>query len=152
MKSKNKSIKVIGCIVLGIILVFSIIFVAVYQKCKAWDLALDINSAGWEKYISYDMLSEDLQKVISEEEFSDTNPENRFRMYQKLENLIVDTRPLKEFDGSTSGYNTPYCEFYETDGKKYIVNFRIDIDSRFSKIKVRNFCCDIQERIDILDS
>lgn len=34
MKSKNKSIKVIGCIVIGIVLVFSIIFVIVYQKCK----------------------------------------------------------------------------------------------------------------------
>lgn len=145
MKSENKLIKVIGCIVLGIVLVFSILFVIIYQKCKAWNLALDINSAGWKKYISYDMLSEDLQKVISEEEFSDTNPENRFRMYQELENLIVDTRPTKEFDGSTSGYKTPYCEFYETDGKKYIVNFRIDIDGRFSKIEVRNFCCDIQE-------
>lgn len=103
MKSQNKLIRVIGCIVLGIVLVFSIIFVVVYQKCKAWDLALDITSAGWEKYISYDMLSKDLQKVISEEEFSDTTPENRFRMYQKLENMIIDTRPLKKFDGSTSG-------------------------------------------------
>lgn len=145
MKSKRKLIKIIGSVVVGIIFAFSIIFDAVYQKCKVWDLALDINSAGWEKYISYDMLSEDLQKVISEEEFSDTNPENRFRMYQKLENLIVDTRPMKEFDGSTSGYKTPYCEFYETDGKKYIVDFRIDIDSHFSKIEVRNFCCYISE-------
>lgn len=145
MKSKRKLIKIIGSVVIGIIFAFSIIFYVVYQKCKAWDLALDINSAGWEKYISYDMLSEDLQKVISEEEFSDTNPENRFRMYQKLGNLIVDTRPTKEFDGSTSGYKTPYCEFYETDGKKYIVDFRIDIDSHFSKIEVRNFCCYISE-------
>lgn len=145
MKSKRKLIKIIGSVVIGIIFAFSIIFYVVYQKCKAWDLALDINSAGWEKYISYDMLSEDLQKVISEEEFSDTNPENRFRMYQKLGNLIVDTRPTKEFDGSTSGYKTPYCEFYESDGKKYIVDFRIDIDSHFNKIEIRNFCCYIGE-------
>lgn len=145
MKSKRKLIKIIGGVVIGIIFVSSIILEIVYQKYKVWNLALDINSAGWEKYISYDMLSEDLQKVISEEEFSDTNPENRFRMYQKLGNLIVDTRPTKEFDGSTSGYKTPYCEFYETDGKKYIVDFRIDIDSHFSKIEVRNFCCYISE-------
>lgn len=141
MKSKNKLIKVIGGIVFGIVLVFSIICVVFYWKCEALDLGFSITSEGWEEYISYDMLSEDLQKVISEEEFSDTNPENRFRMYQKLENMIIDTRPLKEFDGSTSGHKTPYCEFYEIDGKKYYVEFRIDIDSRFYKMEVRNFCC-----------
>lgn len=141
MKSKNKLIKVISCIVLGIILVVSIIYVDFNQKCKAWEIGVSINVYGWEKYISYDMLSEDLQKIISEEEFSDTTPENRFRVYQKLENKIIDTRPLKKFDGSTSGYQKPYCEFYEIDSKKYMVKFRIDIDGRFNKIEVRNFCC-----------
>ncbi len=103
-----------------------------------------MNHEGWEKYISYDMLSDDLQKVISEEEFSDTNRENRFRMYQKLENMIIDTRPLKKFDGSTAGGKTPYYELYEIDGKKYWVEFRIDIESHFNKMEVRNFCCYIR--------
>ncbi len=144
MKTKKRLIKIIGGIVLGIVLIFSIIYVVLCWKIDAYNLGMSIHSEGWEKYISYDMLSDDLQEIISEEEFSDTNPQNRFRMYRKLENMIIDKRPLKEFDGTTVGWKTPYCEFYEIDGKKYGVEFRIDIDSHFNKMEVRNFCCYIQ--------
>lgn len=145
MKSRRKLIKIIVGAIIGIVLVVSVICISVYQKCKAWDLSLSVTSAGWEKYISYNMLSKDLKKIISEKEFSDTVPENRFRMYQKLENLITDTRPTKEFDGSTSGYKTPYSEFYTIDGKKYMVEFKIDFEGRLNKVEVRNFCCYIQD-------
>jgi len=144
MKTKKRLIKIIG-IVLGIVLIFSIIYVVLCWKIEASNLGMSIHAYGWEEYISYDMLSDDLQEIISEEEFSDTNPQNRFRMYQKLENMIIDNRPLKEFDGTTVYGKTPYIESYAIDGKKYGVEFRIDIDSHFNKMEVRNFCCYIWE-------
>ncbi|MDE5557260.1 MAG: hypothetical protein K2J32_06135 [Ruminococcus sp.] len=141
MKSKKRLIKIIGGIVLIIVLAFLAVQYRIMNVVEAENLVYSIHSQGWERYITYDMLSDDLQEIISEEEFSDTNPQNRFRMYQKLENMIIDTRPITKFDSSTHGYKTPYTEFYEIDGKKYDVNFRIDINNHFGKMEIRNFCC-----------
>ncbi|MDE6538941.1 MAG: hypothetical protein K2K66_02015 [Ruminococcus sp.] len=146
MKSKKRFIKIIGGIVLIIVLAFLAVQYRIMNVVEAENLVYSIHSQGWERYITYDMLSDDLQEIISEEEFSDTNPQNRFRMYQKLENMIIDTRPITKFDSSTHGYKTPYTEFYEIDGKKYDVNFRIDINNHFGKMEIRNFCCYIYEQ------
>ncbi|MDE6501770.1 MAG: hypothetical protein K2L10_06765 [Ruminococcus sp.] len=144
-KKINILIKVIVSIVVVIILAFTGFYYHVKHTVEAQHLAFSIHGQGWKKYISYDMLSDDLQEIISEEEFSDTDPKNKFRMYRKLENMIIDNRDQSEFYATTTGVKTPYVEFYETDGKKYRVDFRIDIDNHFGKMEVRNFCCHIHE-------
>ena len=126
-------------------LTFIVLYYNAYQSFKANELCSSINPYGWEDSITYSMLSSELQEIISEEEFSDSTPEIRLQMYKKLENLILDDRPLNSFDGSTDFWKTPYCENYEIDGVSYYVEFRIDVKCRFNKMEVRNFTCYIQE-------
>lgn len=146
MKSKKIFIKIIGVILCIIMVVFVAVCCYIkYDIVETENLIIDIHHSGWSRNISYDMLSSELQEIISEEEFSDTNSQNRLAMYRKLENLIIDNRPIEKFNATTTGVKTPYVEFYETDGKKYQVDFRIDIDSHFGKMEVKNFCCYIHE-------
>ena len=141
--------KIVICSLLGIAVIFSMTFLVLYynayQSFKAYELCSSINPYGWEDQITYSMLSPELQKIISEEEFSDPTPETRFQMYKKLEGLILDDRPIESFDGSSYFWKTPYCESYDIDGVSYQVEFRIDVKCHFDKMEVRNFTCYIWE-------
>lgn len=103
------------------------------------ELCKNICREGWEGKLSYSMLSNDLQEIISEEEFSDKSPQGRLSMYRKLENLTLDNRPSTDFKGSTSHFKSPYVEFIEVDNKHYYVDIQIDIDAGMFEPKVVNF-------------
>lgn len=129
-----------------ILLSFCVLYYNACQFYRARELCSGINPIGWEKKITYEMLSPALQEIITEEEFTDPTPEVRLQMYQKLEGLVLDDRPVRQFDGSTEFYKTPYREQYEIDGTEYFIEFRIDVKCRFQKMEVRNFVCYISEQ------
>lgn len=113
------------------------IFVGVYND--AYSIGMEIPGDGWERHITYSMLSKKLKTIISEEEFNDSSPEGRYEMYRKLENLILDDR--ERFDGSTEHWKTPLIEYCEKDGTEYWVYFRIDLVDHLFYPEVVNFCC-----------
>ena len=141
--------KIVISTLIGIVVIISLTFLVLcynaYQSIKAYELCSNIIPCGWENLITYSMLSSELQEIISEEEFSDPTPEIRFQMYKKLEELILDDRPIENFDGSTYFWKTPYCEACDIDGVSYQVEFRIDVKCHFDKMEVRNFTCYIWE-------
>jgi hypothetical protein len=116
------------------------------QAYEARRVAESVKVIGWERAITYPMLSADLQEIISEEEFNDSTTEGRHHMYRKLEDLTLDKHPAEWFDGSTDFYKTPPAEGYELDGVWYTVEFRIDIKCVFDQMEVRNFSCHFYER------
>lgn len=98
----------------------------------------------WELSITYDMLSDKLKSVISEEEFNDRTDRGKYNMYRKLEGLELETR--KKYDPSTCWYKTPPTDCIEVDGRIYIIEYRIDFTSdMFSGVKVINFATYIDE-------
>ena len=103
------------------------------------EICMNIFDKGWEGTLSYSMLSNDLQKIISEKEFTDKSPQGRLSMYRKLENLTLDNRPSTDFKGSTSHFKSPYEEIIEVDNKKYYVEIQIDLDAGLFEPKVVNF-------------
>lgn len=143
MKSKR-----ILQLIITILISASAVFVALYaflyylasKELEARDLCTSIIAAGWEELITYDMLSKELKEIITEEEFLDSSDENRYEMYKKLENLIVDDRPLKNFDGSTHHWKTPGVDRLIIDGEYVYAEIRIDVENRCGKPEVRNFC------------
>lgn len=98
----------------------------------------------WEISITYDMLSDKLKSVISQEEFNDRTDSGKYNMYRKLEGIELETR--KKTDPSTDWYKTPPCDCVEVNGKKYFIEYRIDFTSDFfSGVKVINFITYIGE-------
>ena len=74
----------------------------VYVDMSIEELSSNVTLFGWEDYVKYPMLSDELKSVISEEEFNDNSDESRLSMYKKLENLVIDDRPTSRFKGSTA--------------------------------------------------
>lgn len=98
----------------------------------------------WEISVTYDMLSDKLKSVVSEEEFNDRTDRGKYNMYRKLEGLELETR--KKYDPSTCWYKTPPSDVVEVDGKTYIIGYQIDFTSNLlSGVKVINFITYIYE-------
>lgn len=98
----------------------------------------------WEISVTYDMLSDKLKSVVSEEEFNDRTDRGKYNMYRKLEGLELETR--KKYDPSTCWYKTPPSDVVEVDGKIYIIGYQIDFTSNLlSGVKVINFITYIDE-------
>lgn len=133
------------------ILIFAALLIAagfyhyIFDSVKGYDFCNDVFSHGWEKNIEYSMLSRDLKSIISEEEFNDDTPEGRLKMYEKLNELVLDERPTNSFEGSTHWGKTPCYETIEVDGTRYWTEFGIDITCTFGRIEVRNFTCYLHE-------
>lgn len=102
-------------------------------------LSMDICNKGWEDKLTYSMLSNDLQEIISEEEFTDESPLGRLAIYRKLENLTLDDRSTNKFKGSTSFWKSPCIDIIEVDNKEFYVDIQIDLDAGLIEPKVVNF-------------
>lgn len=148
-KRKKAVIIILLSCLLVVIIVAADFAVWVSDSVKADDFCQSLDMWGWEGQVSYSMLSRELRDIISEEEFNDASrddasPETRLRMYQKLEDLVLDDRPKSEFYSSTSWYKGPYMEIIEDDTSRYYIEFGIDATCTFGKIKIHNFTCYIQ--------
>ena len=123
VKQRKKAILI--SVMLAIILLILIVLIRLYlissAKITCSQIAQDICSdqVTWREHITYEMLSEDIQAVVSQEEFESNSDDIAFGIYKKLE------------------------------GKKYEVDFIIDFDVNCQAFiphpEVVNFNCSIKE-------
>ena len=94
--------------------------------------------------ITYEMLSDKLKKIISEEEFCDRSDSGRLNLYRKVENLKVEER--RKNDPSTNWWKTPQCvDSIEAEGKRYFVEIGFDCRADIFGVKIINFYTQIYE-------
>lgn len=111
----------------------------VYMDIEAGELA---QADSWRKVVTYEMLSDKLKEVISEEEFNDHTDSGKYNMYRKLENLELEKR--RKNDPSTGWWKTPPCDFVKTDDGDFLVEFRIDYRTHLTHIEVINIVTDMR--------
>ena len=119
----------------------SAFFLLSVNSYNAVEFSREICVSGWQGKVTYSMLSDELKKIISEEEFSDSTPEARMAMYRKLEDLVLDSS--EHFYCSTSWWKTPCFELYTIDGITYSIDIEIDFNKCLNGIKAVNFTCHI---------
>lgn len=141
-KCSKLKITIIVFIPLIILLLF---LMYVYIRGLYFSMEADEKSTldNWEVSITYDMLSDKLKNIISEEEFNDRTDIGKYDLYRKLEGLEVEKR--KKNDPSTDWYKTPPVDCVEVNGRIYWIEYKIDFRSDFTGVKVINFTTDIQE-------
>ena len=141
VKQRKKAILI--SVMLAIILLILIVLIRLYlissAKITCSQIAQDICSdqVTWREHITYEMLSEDIQAVVSQEEF-ESNSEN------------TSFCDKKNFPGSTAYWKTdPLPDIIVIEGKKYEVDFTIDFDVNCQAFiphpEVVNFNCSIKE-------
>ncbi|MBD5383688.1 MAG: hypothetical protein HDR72_01645 [Ruminococcaceae bacterium] len=146
MKSKvNKGVIIAVSCLAALLIGVAWFYHNIFDSDKGYFFCMDMCSDGWEDYLTYKMLSRELRNIISEEEFTDETPEGKLKMYEKLNNLVLDERPYNSFEGSTRWGKTPCFETIEVDGTRYWAEFGIDITCTFGRIEVRNFTCYLHE-------
>lgn len=138
MKNKKK-IKILLLVLIPLMIIICILALAYYIYVNMDMKAVELTQiASWENNITYDMFSDKLKNVISEEEFYDRTDSGKLSLYRKLENLKVEER--RKYDPSTDWWKTPQCfDCVEVDGEKYLVEIGFDVRSGFFGIKVINF-------------
>lgn len=143
-KIKKPLIILLSCFV-ALLIVVALFFLYIFDSEKGTEFCYEIISHGWEDRVTYPMLSEKLKNIIPEDEFNDNTPEGRLKLYEKLDNLVLDERPTNSFAGSTHWGKTPCCEIIEVDGAQYWVEFGIDVTCTFGRIEVCNFTSYLHE-------
>lgn len=138
MTKKAKKIIIIA-IAAFIVFLAMIISSIVYVDIHIEELSSNVTLFGWEDYVKYPMLSDELKSVISEEEFNDNSDESRLSMYKKLENLVIDDRPTSRFKGSTAWWKFDCTDMVKIDNEEYLVHIRMDFDDKFFSPEVVNF-------------
>ncbi|MDE6519482.1 MAG: hypothetical protein K2K91_03350 [Ruminococcus sp.] len=133
MSHKNQIIISIVASILIILTAICLYVQFVHMDIEANELAQVDN---WRKVVTYEMLSDKLKEVISEEEFNDCTDSGKYNMYCKLENLELE-KP-KRHDPSTSWWKTPPFDRVKTDDGDFYIDFRIDYRTHLTRIEVIN--------------
>ena len=141
-------------IMLAVILIILIALFRLYlissAKMTCSKIAQDLCSdhVTWREYITYAMLSEDIQATVSQEEFESNSDDIALGMYRKLESTCFCDK--KSFPGSTTYWKSnPLPDIIVIEDKKYEVDFFIDFDVNCQVLiprpEVVNFNCSIKE-------
>lgn len=119
--------KIIAGIAAAILLLLLAGFVLHFHEWnQAIETAMNIASHGYAKALPYEMLSDDLKALVSEEEFLDPSPEGRLRLYRKIGNRVFAEG--KQFPASTDQWKTPNCDFFVIGETEYFVLYKVDFD------------------------
>lgn len=133
MSHKNEIISCIAASVLILLTAGGLYARYMYMDIKCSEIAMQDN---WREVVTYEMLSDKLKEVISEEEFNDCTDNGKYNMYRKLENLEVEQR--RENDPSTSWWKTPPFDSVKTDDGDFCIEFHIDYRTHLTHIEVIN--------------
>nr|MDE6788117.1 hypothetical protein [Ruminococcus sp.] len=128
--------KIISCIVASVLILLTaggLYARFVYMDIEANELAQVDN---WRTVVTYEMLSDKLKEVISEDELNDTTEIGKYNLYRKLENLELE-KP-RHNDPSTSWWKTLPFERVKTDDGDFYIEFRIDYRTHLTHIEVIN--------------
>lgn len=138
-QAKKIIIIVIAAVAVLIAMIIGTVVYLVYVDIHIEELSSNVTLFGWEDYVKYSMLSDELKSVISEGEFNDSSDESRLSMYKKLENLVIDDRPTSGFKGSTAWWKSDCMDMIKIDNEEYLVHIRMDFDDKFFSPEVVNF-------------
>lgn len=133
MSRKKEIISFIAVFILILLTVAGLSVQFIYMDIECNELAQVDN---WRRVVTYEMLSDKLKAVISEEEFNDSTDSGKYTLYRKLANLEVEKK--RKYDPSTSWWKTPPCEGIETDDGNFYVEFCIDYRTHLTHIEVIN--------------
>lgn len=133
MTLKKKIISCIVALLVVLLTAFCLYAQYVYMDIKCGELAMNDN---WREVVTYEMLSDKLKEVISEEEFNDCTDSGKYNMYRKLEKLEVEQK--RQNDPSTSWWKTPPVDSVKTDDGDFFVEFCIDYRTHLTNIEVIN--------------
>lgn len=133
MSRKKKIISCIVALLVVLLTAFCLYVQYVYMDIKCNEIAMNDN---WREVVTYEMLSDKLKEVISEEEFNDCTDSGKYNMYRKLENLEVEQK--QKNDLSTSWWKTPPVDSVKTDDGDFFIEFCIDYRTHLTNIEVIN--------------
>lgn len=134
MSRKKKIISCIIALLVVLLTAFCLYVQFVYMDTKCVELT---QATDWRKVITYEMLSDKLKEVISEDELNDITEIGKYNLYRKLENLEIEKR--RKHDPSTSWWKTPpCCDSLKTDDGDFFIEFRIDYRTHLTHIEVIN--------------
>lgn len=153
MVKQRKKVTLIS-IILVVIPLILIVLIRIYlvssAKMTCSQIAQDICSGQvtWRECVTYAMLSEDIQTVISQDEFESDSDDRALEMYRKLESTCFCNK--ENFPGSTTYWKSnPLPDILVIEGKKYEVDFFMDFDVNcrvfIPRPEVVNFNCSIKE-------
>lgn len=114
---------------------------------EMFELTQKICTEGWVGNLSYDMLSDKLKALVSEEEFNDTSPEGRLNVYRKLGSQSQDEQTGFRVVG-TDGYRTTPFDGFDIGETRYTVFYDVYFEYIMGGIfgaKAVNFRVYIQE-------
>ncbi len=124
MKITKKTIARIAAAVL--LLLLAGVVLHFHEWNEAIETAMNIAGHGYAKALPYEMLSDDLKALVSEEEFLDPSPEGKLRLYRTVGDRIFVKKPFASTDrGKTPNGNFEIFAIGET---QYIVQYEIDFD------------------------
>lgn len=120
--------KIIARIVAAVFLLLLAGFLLHFHEWnQAIETSMNIVSHGYAEALPYEMLSDDLKTLVSEEEFLDSSPEGKLSLYRKIgDRISAESKPFT----STDQCKTPYANFevFIIGDTEYIVQYEIDFD------------------------
>lgn len=139
---KRKKVVIVISAALAMLILLAVgYFRLVSNSVKATELT-QVNN--WRDCITYEMLSDKLKNIISEEEFCDISDSGRLNFYRKVEGLKVEER--QKNDPSTDWWKTPQCaDSVKAEGKHYSVEIGYDCRATVFGVKIINFYTHIIE-------
>ena len=139
MSRKKKIIICIIALLVVLLTIFCLYAQYLYMESKCMELS---GESRWRDVVTYEMLSDKLKEVISEDELNDTTETGKYNLYCKLENLEIEKR--RKHDYSTAYAKTPPCfEVIKADNGKFCVELYIDYRPHLTHIEVINIATNI---------
>lgn len=145
MKITKKIIARIAAAVL--LLLFAGFACFMHTDGEMFELTMKICTEGWAGNLSYDMLSDKLKTLVSEEEFNDTSPEGRLNVYRKFGSQSQNERTGSRIV-STDGYRTTPGDGFDIGETHYTVFYNVYFEYIMGGIfgaKAVNFSVYIEE-------
>ena len=139
---KRKTVVIVISAALAALILLAVgYFRLVSNSVKATELT-QVNN--WRECITYEMLSDKMKNIISEEEFYDISDSGRLNFYRKVEGLKVEER--RKNAPSTGWWKTPQCvDSVKAEGKSYFVEIGYDCRATVFGVKIINFYTHIIE-------
>lgn len=86
---------------------------------------MNVSGHGYAKTLPYEMLSDDLKALVSEEEYLDPSPEGRLSLYRKIGNrVLAESKPFT----STDQWKTPNMDTFVIGDTEYTIHYEVDFD------------------------
>lgn len=135
MRAKTKGLLKVGIVLLVTVLFVPFLYFANKQQCYHFVEELNYNCKGigdLNNYIDYDMLSGDLKKIISKDDFIFSNTEEKYHFCNFISGLDYEYEgnPNNVYSTDQIGRND-LAQRITVDGKRYLISVTIVFKPRW---------------------